>query len=148
MRTSLAHAGIMFGSMMYNPNHVPHHLISTTTYQKHQSIIHSKKRLSCLHAKSQDNDNLKKPKPNDGIDPVIILPSITIACIAILILWVLNAKLSNPNAYFDVDFYMALDGIIGNPGSDTVDSPESIVGLPPLSPAEQLVGAIFGPPSR
>ena len=41
------------------------------------------------------------------------------------------------------NFYMALDnGIGGTPESRD----EMIMGLPPLSPAEQLVGALFGPP--
>ena len=42
----------------------------------------------------------------------------------------------------DVDMFMALKGILDAPTSDNIE----IMELPPLSPAERLVDAIFGPP--
>jgi hypothetical protein len=45
--------------------------------------------------------------------------------------------------------FMALKGMLdssSNGGSMMADDYETIVQLPSLSPAEQLVGAIFGPP--
>jgi len=46
---------------------------------------------------------------------------------------------------FDIDSYMALKGMLD---ASDVPSMDEIRELPPLSPAEQLVGALFGPPSR
>ena len=43
--------------------------------------------------------------------------------------------------YFDVDKFMALQEMMQ-------DEPQDIIELPALSPAEQMVGAIFGPPPR
>jgi hypothetical protein len=48
----------------------------------------------------------------------------------------------NPLEYFDVDKFMALQEMM----QEVTIPEEGIVELPALSPAEQLVGAIFGPP--
>merc|ERR1711862_614521 len=115
--------------------------------QQHQNEFEIKEdpkisNISSSSAKPRNNKIL--------IDPITILPTITIACIFSLITGVLYMKANNPNTYFDIDFYMALDGVIGNNAATELDPssmPEStIIELPPLSPAEQLVGAIFGPP--
>lgn len=53
--------------------------------------------------------------------------------------------MGNPVEYFDIDKYTALKSIMAEP-PDNFD--ETILELPPLSPAEQLVGALFGPPKR
>lgn len=47
--------------------------------------------------------------------------------------------------HLDIDSYMALKGMME---TSDVPSMEEIRELPPLSPAEQMVGALFGPPSR
>ena len=78
------------------------------------------------------------------IDPIIILPLATISAIALLGLGVLYTKVTNPVVDFDVDFYMALDGVRDIGGADALDA-GTISGFPKLSPAEQLVGALFGP---
>ena len=152
MKTSLIKAGAICGGSAYNPNYGANHL----SFSRMRLKMPSNSRHVCcqrswrLFSEPRDDENDLKPqnpKPNDGVDPIIILPYITLACIAALIAGVFYAKANNPNTYFDIDFYMALDGVIGNTAA-TADSPESIVGLPPLSPAEQLVGALFGPPSR
>lgn len=46
---------------------------------------------------------------------------------------------------FDIDSYMALKGMLD---ASQVPDIDEIRELPPLSPAEQMVGALFGPPSR
>mmetsp|Transcript_5837 Transcript_5837/g.13817 ORF Transcript_5837/g.13817 Transcript_5837/m.13817 type:complete len:172 (-) Transcript_5837:80-595(-) len=64
---------------------------------------------------------------------------------------------NNPTDGFDVDMFMTLKGMLDTNGSSdnnsisnmsmlTDDNYRSIVELPALSPAEQLVGAFFGPP--
>merc|ERR1740139_352613 len=76
---------------------------------------------------------------DDSFDPILILPVSTIISCIFLFVGLLFYKSTNPTVEFDVDFYMALNGALRSSTS------ESIVGLPPLSPAEQLVGALFGP---
>jgi len=46
---------------------------------------------------------------------------------------------------FDIDSYMALKEMLE---VSDVPSMDEIKELPPLSPAEKMVGALFGPPSR
>ena len=61
--------------------------------------------------------------------------------------WPLLALLrstTSPVDGFDVDMFMALKGIMDT--TPLTDTDSTIVELPSLSPAEQLVGAIFGPP--
>lgn len=92
----------------------------------------------------QDNNIVDK----DNVDPIYILPSITTTFSLIFLILGLLFSSSNRNMVttreFDVDFYMALDGTLNsnNDGGDLTINP-----LPPLSPAEQLVGALFGPPT-
>jgi len=94
-----------------------------------------------LDAKNKNNG----PDDRTTLDPILILPITTAISCVLLVAGVLYYKANNPTVDFDLDFYMALDGVVGA-------SPESrsevIIGLPPLSPAEQLVGALFGPPSQ
>jgi len=52
---------------------------------------------------------------------------------------------SHPAMEFDVDFYVALDRVLGAPPAPANGE---IVELPPLRAGDQLVGAFFGPPSR
>lgn len=88
------------------------------------------------------NNNIE-PDDHTTLDPIYILPITTAISCILLVAGVLCYKVTNPTVDFDLDFYMALDGVIGaSPDSRS----EMIVGLPPLSPAEQLVGALFGPP--
>lgn len=97
-----------------------------------------------LHlAKDPNNDS----KHEDWVFLAVALPAVLL-----LSLWPLIALFrdtSNPTAGFDVDMFMAIKGILeSNNSSDSMDlmMRDGIVELPPLSPAEQLVGAIFGPP--
>ena len=111
------------------------------------------------------NNNNNEENDNDAkefTDPLLILPLATSGAILGLILFVLYTKFTNPATDFDIDFYMALDdmttntasgnggggiggGYYGNP--DGVMAADTILGLPKLSPAENIVGALFGPPS-
>lgn len=84
------------------------------------------------------------------MDPIMILPIATISTIVLLVLGVAYTFMTNPVMEFDIDFFMALDGVrdstagLSTGGMDSLDA-NTIVGLPKLSPAEQLVGALFGP---
>jgi hypothetical protein len=88
---------------------------------------------------NDDDDNLQSSS----------LPFLTFAVPAVVIVafWPLLALLrdtNDPTSGFDVDMFMALQGILDGGNVATMDG--GIMELPPLSPAEQLVGAIFGPP--
>ena len=94
---------------------------------------------------SQEDDSSSQTttsSPNsDMFDPILILPSLTLVGLALLVSMVVYTNISRPNSGLDVDLYMAIDGTL------KANSDESIFALPPLSPAEQLVGALFGPPA-
>jgi hypothetical protein len=79
----------------------------------------------------------------DTIPPSFPFLPAAVATLAFVLLWPLLAFLRN--SYFDVDMFMALKGILDAPPSMD-DTTSNIVELPPLSPAERLVDAIFGPP--
>eukprot|EP00980_Cylindrotheca_fusiformis_P021706 scaffold8535_cov132-Cylindrotheca_fusiformis.AAC.14 len=56
---------------------------------------------------------------------------------------------NSPTDGFDIDMFIALKGMLdGGIGGESVtfDNAEAVIELPALSPAERLVGAIFGPP--
>ena len=94
------------------------------------------------------NDNDDDNGDNDAlIDPILILPLATTLAIILLGLGVLYTKATNPTMDFDIDFYMALDGVreFGSSSTDSLLDPDTISAYPKLSPAEQLVGALFGP---
>lgn len=96
------------------------------------------------------SNNESGDQEKEIIDPIMILPIVTLVAIALLGMGVLYTKLTNPVVDFDVDFYMAIDSVkdstagLNSGGMDALDT-DTIVGLPPLSPAEKLVGALFGP---
>ena len=74
-------------------------------------------------------------------------PTVLLAAVFFVAFWPLLALLrstTSPIDGFDIDMFMALKGIIDTTPMDGSDP--TIVELPSLSPAEQLVGAIFGPP--
>lgn len=103
-----------------------------------------------LSRKDEDYD----PSSDDGEDDSFPLMVVALPLVALAALWPLLAifrDANDPTSGFDIDMFMALKGILdsGN-GNDAggmmVLGDDSIIELPPLSPAEQLVGAIFGPP--
>jgi hypothetical protein len=93
-------------------------------------------------------------KMGDDGDDARNLPFLASAVLvtAILASWPLLSffrDTNNPTDGFDIDMFMALKGMLdssSNGGSMMADDYETILQLPSLSPAEQLVGAIFGPP--
>jgi len=94
---------------------------------------------------SSKNDSIvnQKVKFFSDLDPIVILPITTAFTILLLGLGVLYIQFTNPIVDFDVDFYMALDSVRGA-GGDALNV-DTVMGLPKLSPAEQLVGVLFGP---
>ena len=95
-----------------------------------------------------DDHDTMNVQNEGGEDPVFL--ALALPAVLILSLWPLIALFrdtGNPTSGFDIDMFMALKGILDS-NTDSVmmtDAPE-IIELPALSPAEQLVGAIFGPP--
>lgn len=83
-------------------------------------------------------------RDDDGLPFLVV----AIPTVALLSLWPLLAffcDTNEPTSGFDIDMFMALKGILSS-NNDFVVNDDGIVELPPLSPAEQLVGTIFGPP--
>lgn len=92
--------------------------------------------------KSQEN------KLSDDTTPqTLSTPTALLATVLFVSFWPLLALLrstTSPIDGFDIDMFMALKGIMDTAPMN--DGDPTIVELPSLSPAEQLVGAIFGPP--
>ncbi|KAG7374370.1 hypothetical protein IV203_013465 [Nitzschia inconspicua] len=88
---------------------------------------------------SSYDDKVETP-PLPSSTPSFPFLSAAIATIGFVLFWPLLAFVRN--SYFDVDMFMALKAIL----DDTSMDENSIIELPPLSPAERLVDAIFGPP--
>lgn len=87
---------------------------------------------------------------DDDRNPPFLISAVIVT--AILASWPLLSffrDTNNPTDGFDIDMFMALKGMLDNTnsvGTMAIDDVQSIVEIPVLSPAEQLVGAIFGPP--
>uniref|UniRef100_A0A7S0XQM7 Uncharacterized protein n=1 Tax=Pseudo-nitzschia delicatissima TaxID=44447 RepID=A0A7S0XQM7_9STRA len=95
-----------------------------------------------------DNDFGDSKNTPASTSPNISLTTAVFATLIFVSFWPLLALLrstTSPIDGFDVDMFMALKGIMDTAPMDSMD-PSTIVELPSLSPAEQLVGAIFGPP--
>lgn len=96
-------------------------------------------------------DKLPTRKDRDEIPPLPMLDaSVLIPYVLFLAFWpalaLLRVQLDTGMPlvdYFDIDKFMALQGMM----QETMDE-DTIMELPALSPAEQMVGAIFGPPPR
>jgi hypothetical protein len=103
-----------------------------------------------IYKDDNESDISNRPQLRD-VDPTKIdeedipsfplLPAI-IATMLFVSFWPLLAVIRN--GYIDVDMYMVLKGILDD--KTNVESSTTILELPPLSPAERLVDAIFGPP--
>ena len=102
-----------------------------------------------VQAKAHNNTDTDASSTEEFLDPIMILPIATLSAIAFLFLGVAYTLTTNPVVDFDIDFYMALDGLKDinhlDDGSGAGAGSGTIVGLPKLSAAEQLVGALFGP---
>jgi hypothetical protein len=97
-----------------------------------------------LWAKIDDDDDDGK-EWQDTPTPSFV--SVGVAAVAFVAFWPLLAllRVNGPTTGFDIDMFMSLKGILDT--SPDMGANE-IYELPPLSPAEQLVGAFFGPPTR
>jgi hypothetical protein len=87
---------------------------------------------------TRGNGNTPAPSSPESLS----IPVVLFATVLFVSFWPLLALLrstTSPIDGFDIDTFMALKGIMA-------DTDPTIVELPSLSPAEQLVGAIFGPP--
>lgn len=99
-----------------------------------------------------DINDIDDDKQDISFDPVPTLPFFPtiFAYIAFISFWPLLAFIrinffsDNPINYFDIDKYMTLRNMMDST-TTTIDT-NGITELPALSPAEQLVGTIFGPP--
>mmetsp|Transcript_21493 Transcript_21493/g.24702 ORF Transcript_21493/g.24702 Transcript_21493/m.24702 type:complete len:163 (-) Transcript_21493:69-557(-) len=94
----------------------------------------------CLAGKKSDDDYENK-NANTKWTPSLEQAGITLLSILVAIIFVTTSN--NPMADFDVDFFMALDRVIQAPVPA-----DDIIAFPRLSPAEELVGALFGPPNQ
>ena len=95
-----------------------------------------------------ERNRLQESKAPTSIPPQSLsIQAGLLATLLFVAFWPLLALLrstTSPIDGFDVDMFMALKGIMDTP--TLMDTDSTIVELPSLSPAEQLVGAIFGPP--
>ena len=102
-----------------------------------------------------DNDPDKSSSSDDmlfGEAGLLVALSVVAATLGVATLYSLS---TNPFVDFDVDLYLSINralnsgSIIGGGGAaDGMMGGGEIVELPALSPAEQIVGAFFGPPRR
>ena len=101
-----------------------------------------------LWAKIDDGDDDGGDDEKEWQDtPSPSIVTVGVAAVAFVAFWPLLAllRVNGPTAGFDIDMFMALKGILDTSPDMGLDE---IYELPTLSPAEQLVGAIFGPPTR
>jgi hypothetical protein len=119
------------------------HLTWTRAHQTPASSVQLWANIDDDDAAADDDDEEKEWRDT----PAPSFVSIGVAAVAFVAFWPLLAllRVNGPTAGFDIDMFMALKGILDTSPDMGVDE---IYELPALSPAEQLVGAIFGPPSR
>lgn len=92
-----------------------------------------------------ENNNDDADESSETIPPGLPLNVVGYA-LAFVAFWPLLALLRVwSQDQVDVDSFMAIKGMLDN---SSVPDMNEIRELPPLSPAEQIVGALFGPPSR
>jgi hypothetical protein len=96
--------------------------------------------------KGDDDEDVSSDVENSFPFLAVALP--LVGLVALWPLLALFRDTNDPTSGFDIDMYMALKGILdtGNGGTGMMMVGDEIIELPRLSPAEQLVGAIFGPP--
>lgn len=108
-------------------------------------------RLFSRKGNGDDDDN----DSSSNVDNSNAFPflAVVLPLVGLVTLWPLLALFrdtNDPTSGFDIDMFMALKGILGSNEDDLgmgrMGNVDTIMELPSLSPAEQLVGAIFGPP--
>lgn len=147
-------------SSLSRSKHVAHQILNPTI-QSRPVVKCESKRDPLLESDTEEEDyniveiegNTERKRLQESQVPTSMPPqslSIQAGFLATLLFvafWPLLALLrstTSPIDGFDVDMFMALKGIMDTP--PLMDTDSTIVELPSLSPAEQLVGAIFGPP--
>ena len=116
--------------------------------------ISSRRVATRLRNDNQQDDNVEQEEAGDLESPAPLPPlpklnaSVLLPWLSFVLFWPLLALLrvkldgiGNPVEYFDIDKYTALKSMMQEPPDF-----DEILELPPLSPAEQLVGTFFGPP--
>ena len=96
---------------------------------------------------SNNNNHKYNQSPDDEDKDDLPFLTMAIPVVSLLAFWPLLALLrdtNDPTTGFDIDMFMALKGILDTTSESNLSG--DILELPPLSPAEQLVDAIFGPP--
>lgn len=133
-----------------------HHHVPSQQQQQRLEIYSNNHYLNNKLQMVNDNNNDEKDEYQYDDPPLpFLVPAILVT--SVLALWPLLALLrdtNSPTDGFDVDMFMALKGMLGSGGNDMTTAVtddyyyhgDTIIELPTLSPAEQMVGAIFGPP--
>jgi hypothetical protein len=95
----------------------------------------------------KDDDNNETPQTiTDGLSSNVVVYTLAFVAFWPLLALVRASWTQHESTVgFDIDSYMALKGMLD---ASQVPDIDEIRELPPLSPAEQMVGALFGPPSR
>lgn len=124
-------------------NHVLPSLAFPIVSKSYRRQEHNKPGICLIQMRMQD----------DGKDGMMTPPFLATAALitSLLAAWPLLSLMrdtNNPTDGFDIDMFISLKGMLENNNADAlVDGyRDTIFELPPLSPADQLVGAIFGPP--
>lgn len=124
----------------FGPSHVlPGRLLKRQSVEAKFACQNRRQTSRCLFlAKNNDSSGQEEALLAGIATCTILLAAITV--------W--SNLSSDPAAQFELDFYTALDRMLDTASSvgGVVAQGDNIVELPPLSPAEQLVGAVFGPP--
>jgi hypothetical protein len=129
-------------------------VVTPTTTSSFKSNQYRRTRLKTKYQNEETNTDPDKRSEDYNINspspPSISFFPFGLTAVAFVAFWPLVAFLrANSDislADFDIDMFMALKGILDGNDPSGVYSEDQILELPPLSPAEQLVGAIFGPP--
>jgi hypothetical protein len=121
-----------------------HFLARTRNHQKPTSSVQLWAKMDDDDDDNDDDGNAKEWQDT----PTPSFVAVGVAAVAFVAFWPLLAllRVNGPTAGFDIDIFMALKGILDTSSSGM--GAEEIYELPPLSPAEQLVGSFFGPPTR
>ena len=114
-------------------------------------LLNPKIRTSSLHFRKDGDDDDDESSHPSGVRFPFPFLTVALPLVGLVAFWPFLAffrDTNDPTSGFDIDMFMALKGILETNNSNDVAgmSEASILELPPLSPAERLVDAIFGPP--
>ncbi|KAI2513318.1 hypothetical protein MHU86_1089 [Fragilaria crotonensis] len=149
---------IVFLSVGHIPSCVSFVLKSSRLHPNRPSIPR-KRFLNPLYFETEDDNELvdhsfaesSSPPAEINTDRLPSVP-VLLGVVAFTAFWPLLAflRFENPVGYFDIDTFLALQGILGiNDAGTMMQDPATVtevIELPGMSPAEQVVAAFFGPP--